>query len=667
MKEFVYEKLQSINRDWELAHSEALRTLAPHIAESWKRSFSFGVDSDMAELPPVVEQDRTIASDSSRNAHDAAGPGLDVLIGSLNQSLEPLGVAVFLANQSLRIFQACGSTVALQELEQRNMAVGALLSERSAGTSALSLAYLSNDPYTLEPDECYSRIFAGYHAIARRISPASDIYLMMLIPEHSPLPSATADAFAIFIFDAFAALFGHNDTSKIPMGTQVLSLVLRSQSSGYAVIDSDGRVVELDSRLIASLGGIPPQNVQGISIVGLFPPLKPLIPLARSYVRDNRRLGMLGAVRFRDKNYRISCAPVISDDGKRLIALISTCLSDESPLTIDGNRSDYLLGESDAAIRLRKRIRTAAENDINILISGEAGTDKEHIAGAIHSSSRRTNGPFISVRCSSFECAELRMRLFGANERLGGGGCGALSDARGGTLFLDEIEAMPLEIQSALIHRLEEQDRLMAQGSVNRSDTVRVIASTTCDLSAMVRNGSIRADLYYLLSTFSVKTIPLRDRRDDIPSILRAAAQSTAQRYGTDSARFSDGAISMLIRHSWPGNMRELHRMLLRINYEYPGRTVTAKEIPLLIGAEPQESGCSPDDGIPAKQALCHEPLLPAGNEPLPIDPRRPDGADSADIEEALAEAHGNKTMAARRLGITRQTLYNRMRKAGMC
>lgn len=138
MKEFVYEKLQSINRDWELAHSEALRTLAPHIAESWKRSFSFGVDSDMAELPPVVEQDRTIASDSSRNAHDAAGPGLDVLIGSLNQSLEPLGVAVFLANQSLRIFQACGSTVALQELEQRNMAVGALLSERSAGTSALS-------------------------------------------------------------------------------------------------------------------------------------------------------------------------------------------------------------------------------------------------------------------------------------------------------------------------------------------------------------------------------------------------------------------------------------------------------------------------------------------------------------------------------------------------
>ena len=259
------------------------------------------------------------------------------------------------------------------------------------------------------------------------------------------------------------------------------------------------------------------------------------------------------------------------------------------------------------------------------------------------------------------------MRLFGANERLGGGGCGALSDARGGTLFLDEIEAMPLEIQSALIHRLEEQDGLMAQGSVNRSDTVRVIASTTCDLSAMVRSGSIRADLYYLLSTFSVKTIPLRDRRDDIPSILRAAAQSTAQRYGTDSARFSDGAISMLIRHSWPGNMRELHRMLLRINYEYPGRTVTAKEIPLLIGAEPQENGRSPDDGIPAKQALCHEPLLPAGNEPLPIDPRRPDGADSADIEEALAEAHGNKTMAARRLGITRQTLYNRMRKAGMC
>ena len=666
MREFVYEKLQSINRDWEIAHSDALQTLEPHVAESWKRSFSFGVDSNMATLPAITEQDRTIAHDSMKKTSEKGGAGFDILTNGLSASLEALGAAMILANQSLRVFHVCGSASTLQELERRNVTKGALLSERSAGTSALTLAYLGNNPCSLESNECYSRIFEGYHAISRCISPSSSIYSMILVPEEPALPLTTIDTYATFVFDAFAALLIHDTETNIPISAQVLSLILRKRAAGYAVVDAEGGIVDLDPRLIAILGDNPPQNTQGMNIVGLFPPLKPLIPLALSHARKNRRLGTIGTVRFNERNYRISCAPVISDDGKKLIALVSTCLSDESPLEANKNKSDYLLGSSAAAKQLRRRIQSAAENDAHVLISGESGTDKECIASEIHSSSRRSHGPFIGIRCPSYERDDLRRRLFGVNIENGSDNGGALSDARGGTLFLGEIDAMPLEIQSALVQSLEEQNRLIAQGTIGQTDGVRIIASTTCDLSTMAKMGSARADLYYLLSVFPVKTLPLRHRQDDIPAILHAASNSMAQQSKTEPIRFSDGAISLLMRHSWPGNMRELHRLLLRIGYEYPNRTVTAKELPFLIELEPQDDATSAGHAVTLANTPSQKKHTPTTNRPPHSNLPNRNEANLEEIENALTEANGNKTTAARKLGITRQTLYNRMRKAGM-
>ena len=666
MREFVYEKLQSINRDWEIAHSDALQTLAPHVAESWKRSFSFGVDSNMAALPPTTEQDRAIANDSMKKTGEKGGAGFGILISGLSASLETLGAVMILANQSLRVFHTCGSASALQELERRNITQGALLSERNAGTSALTLAYLCSSPCSLEPNECYSRVFEGYHAISQCISPSSDIYSMILVPKESPLPLTVIDAYATFVFDSFAALLMRDTETSIPISAQVLSLILRKQAAGYAVTDVDGSIVDLDPRLITILGDNPPQNTQGMSIVGLFPPLKPLIPLTLSHARENRRLGTIGTVRFNEKNYRIDCAPVISSDGKKLIAIVATCLSDESPLETNKNKSDYLLGSSAAAKQLRRRIQSAAENDAHVLISGESGTDKERIASEIHDGSRRSYGPFIGIRCPSYEYNDLRRRLFGANTENGSDNSGALSDARGGTLFLGEIDAMPLEIQSALVQSLEEQNRLIEYGVIDQTDAVRIIASTTRDLHTMVRTGSMRADLYYLLSAFPCKTLPLRDRQDDIPTILRAASTSMASQNKTEPIRFSDGAISQLMRHGWPGNMRELHRLLLRIGYECPNKTVTAKELLFLIEPEPQDGTPSASHTVTPAKAPSQKEHAPATSESPSLDPPNHNEASLERIKNALVEANGNKTTAARRLGITRQTLYNRMRKAGM-
>ncbi|HEY1340412.1 MAG TPA: sigma 54-interacting transcriptional regulator, partial [Bryobacteraceae bacterium] len=239
----------------------------------------------------------------------------------------------------------------------------------------------------------------------------------------------------------------------------------------------------------------------------------------------------------------------------------------EDEIRTERNFSE-MVGESAAFKAIVKQIETVAPTDATVLILGETGTGKELIARAIHQLSTRRDRTFVKLNCAAIPTGLLESELFG-HER--GAFTGAIAQkigrfelADGGTLFLDEIGDIPLELQPKLLRALQEQDfeRLGSNRTIHVD--VRLVAATNRDLAAMITEREFRSDLYYRLNVFPILVPPLRDRRDDIPILVRYFAQKYARRMDRQIETISSESMDRLYRYNWPGNIRELENLVER-------------------------------------------------------------------------------------------------------
>lgn len=314
--------------------------------------------------------------------------------------------------------------------------------------------------------------------------------------------------------------------------------------------------------------------------------------------------------------------------------------------------SEEIIGRSDALKRMLGFIETVAPTEATVLVTGESGTGKELVARALHAASARAGKPLVTVNCAALAETLLESELFGHEKGAFTGADrrreGRFVQANGGTLFLDEIGEMPLQLQAKLLRALQ-------QGEIQRvgSDTpitvdVRVIAATNRDLRQEVQEKRFREDLYFRLNVISIEVPPLRRRGEDIPLLAAYFLQRFAERNRKSIKGFSPQAMDSLLRYSWPGNVRELENAVERAVILCNGDLVTGAELPDNIAhAAPQEEG-------PAQQ----ESLSLAGMA-LELVERRA-------IEDTMRQTGDNKSEAARRLGITRATLHNKLRKYGL-
>ncbi len=307
-----------------------------------------------------------------------------------------------------------------------------------------------------------------------------------------------------------------------------------------------------------------------------------------------------------------------------------------------------IIGANPAMVELYKLALRVAATRSSVLIQGESGTGKELIARTIHHHSPRRDRPFVAVNCSSFSETLLESELFGhvrgaftgATERRPG----LFVEANRGTVFLDEVGDMSLAMQAKLLRVLQEHELKPVGGTDTVPVDVRVVAATHRDLEAMVRSGRFREDLYYRLNVVGLKVPPLRDRPDDIPIL---AGHFLAQ-YGEQSGRpirgFAPGAMAALVAYRWPGNVRELENVIDRAVALATGPVVDESDLPekLLGGVRVQEP--LPGDASAALLGL-------AGRPPLEEIVRRY-------VLSVLEEVGGNKSEAARILGVPRRTLY---------
>jgi two-component system response regulator HydG len=283
-----------------------------------------------------------------------------------------------------------------------------------------------------------------------------------------------------------------------------------------------------------------------------------------------------------------------------------------------------------------------------VLISGESGTGKELIAGALHYNSARRAGPFVKLNCAAVTETLLESELFG-HERGSFTGAerrreGRFVQAEGGSLFLDEVSEMSLTMQVKLLRVLQERELTRVGGEAVIRVDVRVIAATNRALAERIRQGAFREDLFYRLNVVGLEIPPLRERRDDIPLLAQHFLKNLASKNRKPVRGFSPHAMDLLVRHSWPGNVRELMNAVERGVVLSRGEFIDAEDLPLVLS--PAEEVPSPD-------------ILAAIDQPL-------DAVERQAILGTLAAAQGNKSETARRLGITRKTLHQKLKKYGV-
>ncbi|MFZ9201336.1 MAG: sigma-54-dependent transcriptional regulator [Opitutales bacterium] len=369
-------------------------------------------------------------------------------------------------------------------------------------------------------------------------------------------------------------------------------------------------------------------------------------------------------------------------DQAKLLGLVEKALQARRDLASVGsasrpkiNPADYqegIVGSSEPMQAVLKSIGQVAASEATVLVTGESGTGKELVARCIHRHSLRSKGPFVAVNCAAIPENLIESELFGHEKGAFTGATGQkpgkfeLCD--GGTIFLDEIGDMSLPTQTKVLRAIQEGEIQRVGGTATIKISVRLIAATNKDLEAMVADRLFREDLFYRLNVFRIRLPALRERREDIPSLVDYMLQRMAAGRKLRARRLSPEALDLLMRHDWPGNVRELENVVHRAGVLAKGEAILAKDLPAEL-LEPRRGSSKAAAPTPAAVAPA-ELDLPALYDALYRQVRTGDTRDILSIIEremiqrALAETRENHLRSSVILGINRSTLKKRIEEA---
>jgi two-component system response regulator HydG len=311
-----------------------------------------------------------------------------------------------------------------------------------------------------------------------------------------------------------------------------------------------------------------------------------------------------------------------------------------------------IIGKSHTMKELLAMVAMVAPTEATALITGESGTGKELIAKAIHYNSPRKGRPFVVVNCAALTETLLESELFGHEKGAFTGAErrreGRFMQANKGTIFLDEIGEMSSTMQAKLLRVIQEREIQRVGSDAALKVDVRILAATNRDLAEEVASARFREDLFYRLNVVSLRVPPLRERQEDIPLLAQHFLDRYSDKNGKRVKGFTPLAMDMLLKHSWPGNVRELENAVERAVILVPGEYITERELPLSITQSYPHSKEAP-------------PPQTASSRPQSLDE-----VEREAILSVLGATEGNKSEAARRLGITRKTLHRKLQQYGM-
>jgi transcriptional regulator with PAS, ATPase and Fis domain len=622
--------------------------LDPVIGASWKRSMDFGVNPHKPSLVKLDYKLLELRRNMSRELLELTVPLIENLFVLVKDSANFMtlhdreGYLLYFASQE-RSFS---------NWEQCTANVGLRWSEDTIGTTSVSLALATGLPSRVVGPEHYCKKQHNFACFAAPIHDnAGNITGCLNIS--GPVDKSNDHLLGLIAFGVYSIenqIFLQNSFNMIDLTLEMISEALLILDHKFRVIRGSVHFYELFGANRAEL-----EN-RDISEILDIPNLKNRTLESKNAFSYSEVICQLNQ---KTQSYNIKVTPMKKADtlvGVILLFRESQMLNRMANI-IAGNNARYTFGDiitqSPQIFQIMDLMKNVATTDGGILIEGESGTGKELFAHAIHSHSKRRGGPFVAVNCASLPRDLVESELFGYEKgaftgALKEGNPGKFELANGGTIFLDEIGELPLEIQSKLLRVLDTHRVPRIGGKTERLLDFRIIAATNRNLSDEVNKHGFREDMYYRLNIFKFNIPPLRDRKDDIPLLVHHFVQQLNQKESGRHKQVSDLFIQELRNYPWPGNVRELQNVIVRAYYCCDGMVIDKRYLTtsLLVQELPGA-------------------LIP-GAAGLPIQDLSDQAIDQFKrqyIQAAIASHGGNIMEAAKKLGMSRATIYRHIQK----
>jgi len=629
------------------------RELPPHavrdvIEGSWERCTSSGVDPERSQAAAPLPEE---ALATLQHAHrDLIGASVSIT-EQARDFLSQSGTIMILTDPTGVILETVGDPATVEAARDIRLEAGADWDERACGTNAIGTALSILGPVQVHGAEHFCSGIKPWTCSATVIRDPIHGEVLGVLDVSGQRDSFSRHCLSLAVIAA-GRIEGELARREMELQHRLLQVGLgRPSSGGLILFDRKGRLVEIDPHAARSLRTIgvqlesaPTQKIDALDTEkgagkGRLPEwlnaewVEPIL-------RGGERLGTLVALPEPLRWGR-------SRQGAQ--ARVPT----RSVGVVPGGSTDRIVGTSELLRQALEKAKLLAKVDVPVLLLGETGVGKERFARALHDEGPRKNGPFVVLNCGGLPRDLLASELFGYIDGAFTGArrsgmVGKIESANGGTLFLDEIGEMPLELQPYLLRVLEGGEVYPLGGAKPRTVEFRLVAATNKDLRAEAKAHRFRMDLFYRISVTSLHIPSLRERREDIPALVEYFGHEASLRHGTHVKRFEPATLAALGRHTWPGNIRELRNVVEGAILMATGEVVTVSDLP--------------EDFT----SSLHETQDQASAPPSPPMVMDLEAVEVEAVRAAIFACHGNLTLVAKELRISKSTLYLKVKKYGL-
>lgn len=614
------------------------------IAESWERSRAQGIDPKVKRIITDTK-DFTLLSQGKEEFVKIALP----IMKHLYQLVEGSGFIVTLADEDGYILQTIGDQEVLERANKQNSLVkGANWSEESIGTNAIGTTLLIGTSLQIFASEHY---WVGSHEWTCSAAPIRNpsgkiIGVLNMSGTFEKVHSHTlgmVDAAANSI-ENILRINEIND--KLAVANEYKNTIIETMVTGVFSVNRIFEITQMNNKARQILA-LPEGDFIGYTVAEIIGTKQPLAKKIFNYSNCNDEEIHLETKKGRF-HCTVTCKPITIDgenvgvlvilsEIKNVRQLVRKMVGAEAKFTFDD-----LLGKNPSLLKIKENAKIAASSVSNVLLLGESGTGKELFAQAIHNESSRHQGPFVAVNCAALPRELVGSELFGYTDGAftgakRGGSPGKFELADGGTLFLDEIGEMPLEMQAYLLRAIQEKQITRIGGQTEIPVDVRVIAATNRNLWDEIFKGNFRQDLFFRLNVFTINLLPLREFKDDIPELVNFFMQKFNKRLGKQVETIDHMVIKSLCNYSWPGNVRELENIMERAVNFCQGKVIQQINFPEYITVN--------SDTVEMETSLS---TIKENEREL--------------IIRFVNMCNGNLSSVAKKLGISRPTLYSKLK-----
>jgi len=620
-----------------------------HIAESWIRSREYKVDPyNFAPSSYLIEEEYQKRIVQNKQLIELARP----ILQNVYDSLEQTRYLVLLYDSDGYHLLRIGQRADLERSGKFKVKAGLCFDERHVGTCGFSLAARMQRPIQITGCEHYSVLLhyvtGAYAPIF--ISKTKKFIGVTAVGGMQTVPNQHTLAIAIAASTAIGNLLELNQAKgELDIYSKSLQTAIDSFEDAVILIDNKGQIYEINEAAKQALG-LKQRNIRGQHISTL-PDLSVLQEAVLQAFQSEDRQGREIEYEIRNQIFlaRIKYVGKSRQDAQGVMVEFKNVRNlSRIVQNFTGHRPKYtlenMIGSSDKMREIKNVAKIVAKSNAPVIIEGDSGTGKEVLAQAIHNASYRKEKPFIAINCSAIPIELLESTLFGHEKGAFTGATGMhvgkFELANKGTLFFDEIAEMPMGMQVKILRVIEEGVMERVGGKKTFPIDVRILAATNKDLYHQVQKRLFREDLFYRLNVFRILLPPLKDRKEDILDLFYTFVADFAPQYNRLAPRVSDEYLKMMLNYNWPGNIRELRNSVQYAMARLDSDTL----LPVHL------------DGF----FLQPENIIP--NDSSEYAEQRLSDIENAHILKALKSNNGNKVQTAKVLGISRATLYRKLK-----